>query len=112
MAFRSYFHFYLLIFLPDNEQIIQNMAEDIFDKIHVYFREHPKVMALIPLSLGVMMIVGAVQNWDWLYAPSGTFRGIGGISAYFGRTIARIVGVVVGLIFFFVAYIMFNVTKW
>ncbi|RYZ29315.1 MAG: hypothetical protein EOP49_40700 [Sphingobacteriales bacterium] len=85
---------------------------DFFDDMQAYFKLHPQTMALVPLVFGVVMLAGAWFNWNWLYSPNGTFRGVGGIGAVFGRTAARIAGCVIAIIFFGVAIFMFQVKKW
>ena len=47
-------------------------------------------------------IIGAIRDWDWLYAPDAHYQskwGMGQISRYFGRPVARIIGFVGGIFF-------------
>lgn len=85
---------------------------DIFEQMHLWLKQQTKIMALIPLTLAFVFIVGAIRNWDWLLAPSGSWKGLPGISAYFGRTTARVVSIICGLILFCVAYGMAQYDTW
>ena len=54
-------------------------------------------------SMGILMIIGAIKDWDWLYAPDGEYHHkwtMGQISRYLGRGTARICGIT-GALFLF-----------
>ncbi len=53
------------------------------------------------LVFGVLLMIGAVRNWDWLYQPDGHYQNnwtMGQISRYLGRNTARIIGFSGGVI--------------
>ncbi|BAV06254.1 Immunity protein 17 [Filimonas lacunae] len=83
------------------------MANDFWDDVRAYMKEHPQVLGLIFCTAGIMIMWGAWKNWDWLYAPDGGMRGLGGISAYLGRSAARIAGVVIGISLVGASIVMF-----
>jgi hypothetical protein len=60
-----------------------------------------KMVALAILVFGLLVIIGAIKNWDWLYKPDASYHNrwtIGQVSRYLGRGTARIIGVVGGLL--------------
>lgn len=60
-----------------------------------------KTFALALLVFGVLCIVGAVKNWDWIYKPDESYHNrwtIGQISRYAGRNTARLIGAVGGVL--------------
>lgn len=57
-------------------------------------------VAFIIFSFGIVLIIGAVKDWNWLYQPDGHFQNnwnMGQISRYLGRTTARVIGFVGGV---------------
>lgn len=60
-----------------------------------------KLVALAILLFGVLVIIGAVRNWDWIYKPDESYHNrwtIGQVSRYAGRNTARVVGFVGGVV--------------
>lgn len=88
------------------------MSHDFWDDVRAYLKVHPQLLGLIFFTFGLVMIYGAWKNWNWLYAPDGGMRGLGGISAYLGRKAARIAGVILGLMIIGASMVMFMVKEW
>ena len=60
-----------------------------------------KMVSLAFLVFGILVIIGAIRNWDWLYKPDASYHNkwtIGQISRYLGRNTARIIGLIGGLL--------------
>jgi len=60
-----------------------------------------KMVSLLILVFGILCIVGSIRNWDWLYKPDASYHNkwtIGQVSRYLGRTTARVIGFVGGLL--------------
>ena len=60
-----------------------------------------KLLSLTILIFGILVVIGAILNWDWLFKPDGSYHNkwtIGQISRYLGRDTARILGLIGGLI--------------
>lgn len=75
------------------------------DKIGQWIKENPdffqKIVATGLFIFGIFLMVGAVKNWDWLYAPDKEYHskwGMGQLSRYCGRKTARIVGFIGGIV--------------
>lgn len=63
-----------------------------------------KIFALALLTFGVLVVIGAIKNWDWLYSPDDSYHNwytIGQVSRYLGRGTARVIGFIGGLILIF-----------
>ena len=68
------------------------------------------VMAAVAVALiiyGVLSMIGALKNWDWLYEPDTQFSGNplqqwspGKISYEYGRKAGRLYGFLIGLLIF------------
>ena len=76
------------------------------ERIEQWIKNNPtifkKIIAVVIFIFGVCLIIGAVRDWDWLYAPDAHYQskwGMGQISRYFGRPVARIIGFVGGIFF-------------
>ena len=81
------------------------VMDDSIDKVKSWMHNNQKLfsqmISLAMLIFGILMIVGAVKNWDLLYKPDESYHNrwtIGQISRYLGRDTARIIGVVGGLL--------------
>ena len=60
-----------------------------------------KMVSLVVLIFGLLVIIGAIKNWDWLYKPDASYHNkwtMGQISRYLGRGTARVIGCVGGLL--------------
>ncbi|NTS43890.1 hypothetical protein HRG84_23620 [Flavisolibacter sp. BT320] len=60
-----------------------------------------KTLALALLVFGILCIVGAIKNWDWIYKPDEAYHNrwtIGQVSRYAGRNTARVIGAVGGVL--------------
>lgn len=60
-----------------------------------------KMVSLIILIFGILLIIGAVKNWDWLFKPDPSYHNrwtIGQISRYLGRGTARVIGFAGGIL--------------
>lgn len=59
-----------------------------------------QLTALLLLVFGVLLMIGAIKDWNWLYQPDGHFQNnwnMGQISRYLGRKAARVIGFTGGL---------------
>ncbi len=82
------------------------MREDsAIDKIRSWMHNNggtfSKLVSLAFLVFGILVVIGAIKNWDWLYKPDDSFHNkwtIGQISRYLGRTTARVLGFCGGLL--------------
>lgn len=82
------------------------MNEDsIIEKIRSWMHNNPgifgKMVSLAFLVLGILVVIGAVKNWDWIYKPDESYHNkwtIGQVSRYLGRDTARIIGFIGGLL--------------
>lgn len=60
-----------------------------------------KMVSLSFVVLGILIIIGAFRDWDWLYKPDDSYHNrwtIGQVSRYAGRTTARVIGFIGGLL--------------
>ena len=60
------------------------------------------IVALLLAAFGVCLIIGALKDWNWLYAPDGHYQNnwtMGQISRYLGRDMARVIGFFTGIFF-------------
>ena len=60
-----------------------------------------KMVSIVILIFGILVIIGAILNWDWLFKPDGHYQNkwtIGQLSRYLGRNTARVIGFIGGLI--------------
>ncbi len=79
------------------------MKKDPIDSLVSWVVKHPNIfgksLSIVIFTLGILLIIGAIKDWDWLYAPDSHYRNnwtMGQISKFFGRKIARLVGGVFG----------------
>jgi len=78
---------------------------------------HPHLVAVITAAaffvLGVLLVIGAARDWNWLYAADDSYQNrwtLGQLSRYGGRTAARVVGLFGGLFLTFAgAYWLFQI---
>jgi Immunity protein 17 len=60
-----------------------------------------RIVSLAFLVFGILAVIGAIKNWDWLYKADVAYHNkwtIGQISRYLGRNTARVCGFVGGLL--------------
>ena len=60
-----------------------------------------KMVSLVILIFGLLVIIGSIKNWDWLYKPDASYHNkwtMGQISRYLGRGTARVIGCAGGLL--------------
>ena len=77
------------------------MIEKIKDWIHNNGSTFSKIVSLAFLVFGILVIIGALKNWDWLFKPDESYQNkwtIGQLSRYLGRNTARVVVFVLGLL--------------
>ena len=75
--------------------------DKIKDWIHNNGNTFSKMVSLIILVFGILAIIGAIKNWDWLYKPDPSYHNrwtIGQVSRYLGRNTARVIGFIGGLL--------------
>ncbi len=77
------------------------MIEKIKDWIHNNGSTFSKIVSLAFLVFGILVIIGALKNWDWLFKPDESYQNkwtIGQLSRYLGRNTARVVGFILGVV--------------
>lgn len=60
-----------------------------------------KLVSLSFLVFGIVAVIGAFKDWDWLYKPDDEYHNrwtIGQISRYLGRRPARVLGGLCGIL--------------
>ncbi len=62
-----------------------------------------KGIAVVLIVFGILAMIGAIKNWDWLYKPDDDYSGrqpmrMGQVSRYFGRGTARVLGFMGGIL--------------
>src|SRR4051812_31808918 len=79
--------------------------DGIIQKIKVWIHNNgdtfSKMVSLAFLVFGILVVIGAIKNWDWLYKPDDSYHNkwtIGQLSRYLGRRPARIAGFFGGLL--------------
>lgn len=75
--------------------------EKIRDWIHNNGGLVGKMLSVIILVFGILVIIGAILNWDWLFKPDGHYQHkwtLGQLSRYLGRNTARVIGFTGGVI--------------
>jgi len=75
------------------------------NKISSWIKENSglvgKFFSIAILAVGLLLIIGAILNWDWMYKPDEHYHNrwnTGQISRYLGRGTARVFGFAVGLL--------------
>ena len=66
---------------------------------------------LFVAACGLLFLLGAIPNWDWVLEGDGRIMNIAWISNVFGRTVARILVGVSGGIVLAVGILMFFLNK-
>ena len=81
------------------------MGDSFIDKISNWIQHNGgafgKIVSLAFLIFGILVVIGAWKNWDWLFKPDASYQNkwtIGQISRYLGRNTARVLGVIGGII--------------
>ena len=77
------------------------MIEKIKDWIHNNGGTFSKIVSLAFLVFGILVIIGALKNWDWLFKPDESYQNkwtIGQLSRYLGRNTARVIGFILGVV--------------
>ena len=79
------------------------------EQIKEFFRTNPSCAGLIPIIFGAIIIIGAVCNWNWVLEGDGSDFNLAWLSNLKGRTYARVVCglfglllIILGLIWIFV----------
>jgi len=68
------------------------------EEITEFFAKNPQYFGIIFFCFGILMLVSAIKNWEWLFAGSSyNLNKIEGINNFFGRGIARIVAGIGGV---------------
>lgn len=60
-----------------------------------------KLVSLLFLVFGILVVIAAIRNWDWIFKPDESYHNrwtIGQVSRYMGRTPARILGFIGGVL--------------
>lgn len=82
--------------MPDSPSI-----EKTRDLIHKNPQVFSKIFSLVLLLFGILVVIGAIKDWDWLYAPDKSYHSwwnLSQVSRYLGRGTARILGSIGGLV--------------
>lgn len=66
---------------------------------------------LIVAAVGLLILLGAILNWDWVLEGDGRIMNIAWISNMFGRTVARILIGIPGSIIVALGVLMFFLNK-
>lgn len=66
---------------------------------------------LFVAACGLLILLGAILDWDWVLQGDGRIMNIAWISNMFGRTIARILIGIVGSIILALGTLMFFLVK-
>ena len=82
------------------------MKEDSFiENIRAWMHNNPgifgKMVSVAFLAFGILVVIGAIKNWDWIFKPDASYQNkwtIGQMSRYLGRSTARIIGFIGGVI--------------
>lgn len=77
------------------------------EKIKSYFTSHPEFFGFVFIGIGILLIVGVICNWDWILEGDGRVFNIAWFSNVFGRTAARIIYGILGLLFILIGLIWF-----
>lgn len=78
-----------------------NTLQDIWDKFP------KKYIILVVPAAGLLVLLGAILNWDWVLEGDGRIMNIAWISNMFGRKAARVIIGINGAIIFIVGMIYF-----
>lgn len=77
------------------------------DKIDQWIKKKPnifqKIVATVLFIFGILLMVGPVKNWDWLYTSDKEYHSewsMEQLSRYFGRTTACVIGFIGGGVIF------------
>jgi len=87
------------------------------NEVSNWIHNHKYIVSITVSSIififGILAMVGAVKNWDWLYEADGHYQNnwsMGQISRYLGRTTARIIGFIAGIFITFAGgYWLFSI---
>jgi hypothetical protein len=83
---------------------------DIFEKIGQFITENPKFFGVFILLVGVLMLLGSIFNWDWVFkGHSYNTQKIEGVANMYGRGFARLkwgIGGVVAIILAIICIIL------
>ncbi len=60
------------------------------EKMTAFFREHWNFIAL---AMGILLLIGAIRNWNWLCDPTGAPN-----SNRYGRGSRRVIFVLLGIV--------------
>lgn len=73
--------------------------------LHKWIRENKetttKLFSLVILLAGILLIIGAIKNWDWIYKADEHYQSkwsLGQASRYLGRSTARVIGFAMGIL--------------
>ncbi|MDR2966687.1 MAG: immunity 17 family protein [Methanobacteriaceae archaeon] len=68
------------------------------EEITNFFTEQPQYFGIIFVCFGIFMLFAGIKNWEWLFeGPSYNLNKIEGIDNFFGRSVARIVAIIGGV---------------
>lgn len=79
----------------------EGLIESVRAWIHANGALFSKLVSLGFLIFGILVVIGAIKDWDWLYKPDEAYHNrwtLGQISRYLGRSTARVLGFIGGLL--------------
>lgn len=68
------------------------------DNLQHYFYNNPSVFGLFFAGLGMVFLLGAIFNWDWVFEPGGGTYTWAHIIKYLGRNFARVIMAIIALV--------------
>ncbi len=81
------------------------MDDDKIEKTKNWMHNNPgivgKMLSLAFLIFGILVVIGAIKNWDWIFKPDDSYQNkwtIGQVSRYLGRNTARVIGFIGGVV--------------
>jgi Immunity protein 17 len=95
-------------------------TDSIEDNVRNVIHDNPRIvaksLAIVFIIFGILAIIGAIRNWDWLYKPDDQYHNwytMGQVSRYLGRNTARVIGFIGGIMIscagaYWLYYMMFR----
>lgn len=83
---------------------------NIFEKITTFFRENPQYAKLILPLFGVLLLVGAICNWEWLFENDGRVFNLAWVKYNISETFARILVGGIGVLLIILGVILYFTT--
>lgn len=75
--------------------------------INEFFQNNPKIGALIPILLGIILIIGAKRDWKWIYEQDGKVFNLSWFKYNMGDKVARIIIYILSVLLILSGLILF-----